>query len=61
MPIFKMSWEDDPFSKMTDRQKEIFNLGMDLLAMPEDHPDYKSDLERFNRLIEEEERSLQHE
>lgn len=56
MKIVRISWQGDPFENMTEEEKEIFNLGLNLMAMPIDHPQYKADSERLDQLLSSQEK-----
>lgn len=53
MTIVKLSFEGNPFEHMSEEDKEILNLGLNLMAMPEDHPHYKTDSEKLDKLLKE--------
>lgn len=51
--MIRVSWEGNPFESMSVRDLEIFNLLMNLMAMPEDHPNFKADMEKLEKLLED--------
>lgn len=56
MTVVRMSWKGNPFEDMSDLEKEIFNLGMNLMGMPEDHPNYESDSKKLKEMLKEHDR-----